>query len=449
MSTITTIKKGLDIKLVGDAEKTITEVLAKRIALKPTDFTGVFPKLLVKEGDKVKAGTPIFFDKYRDNIVFTSPLSGEVTEIKRGAKRKLLEIIIKADSKSESLDFGVADPTKLNKESVTEKLLKSGLWSMIKQRPYTVIANPEAKPKAIFVSGFDNAPLGPDYDFILHGKGEAFQAGLDALTKLTEGKVNVNIHSDQTKTKVLLNSKNVQVNEFKGKYPSGMVGPQIAALNPINKGEVVWVVNPQDVINIGQLFLTGKVCSEKIIAITGSEVLKPRYIKTSAGVCLNDILQDNVSDVEKRFISGNPLTGSQVEATGFLGAYDHQITVLPEGTDQRFLGWIMPNLDQYSYYKSMFSWLTPNKKYKLDTNMKGGERAFVVTGKFEEVFPFDIYPMQLIKAVMAEDIDMMEQLGIYEVEAEDFALIEFISTSKIEIQSVMHNGLEFLRKEMS
>lgn len=449
MSTIKTIKKGLDIKLVGEAEKTITEVLAKRVALKPTDFTGVFPKLLVKEGDKVKAGTPIFFDKYRDNIVFTSPISGEVSEIRRGAKRKLLEVIITADSKGLSEDFGMADPTKLNKESVTEKLLKSGLWSMIKQRPYSVIANPEEMPKSVFVSGFDNSPLGPDYDFILHGKGEAFQAGLDTLSKLTEGKVNLNVHTEHTKTKVLLNSKNVQLNVFKGKYPSGMVGPQISALDPINKGEVVWVVNPQDVVSIGQLFLTGKISSEKIIAITGSEILKPRYIKTSAGICLEDIIKDNVSENEIRYISGNALTGTKVEATGFLGAYDHQITVLPEGTDQRFVGWIMPNLDQYSYYKSMFSWLTPNKKYKLDTNLKGGERAFVVTGKFEEVFPFDIYPMQLIKAVMAEDIDMMEQLGIYEIEAEDFALLEFISTSKIEIQSIIAEGLEFLRKEMS
>ncbi len=449
MSTITTIKKGLDIKLVGEAEKTITEVLAKQIAIKPTDFNGVFPKLLVKEGEKVKAGTPIFFDKYRDNIVFTSPVGGVISEIKRGAKRKLLEIIIEVDAKGDFVDFGTANPTKLNKESVTEKLLKSGLWPLIKQRPYSVIANPEHKPKAIFISGFDNSPLGPDYDFILHGKGEAFQSGLDALSKLTEGKVHLNVHTDLSKTKVLLNSKNVQINPFKGKYPSGMVGPQIAAIDPINKGDVVWVVNPQDVVTIGQLFLTGKFNAEKLVAVTGSEVLKPRYIKTTYGVCLNNILADNLSEVEKRFISGNALTGSQVQLDGFLGMYDSQITVIPEGKEARFVGWIMPNLDLFSYYRSMFSWLSPGKKYKLSTSINGGERAFVVTGKFEEVFPFDIYPMQLIKAVMAEDIDLMEQLGIYEVEAEDFALIEFISTSKIEIQSIIADGLEFLRKELS
>ncbi len=449
MSTITTIKKGLEIKLVGEAEKTITEVHAKRVALKPTDFTGVFPKLLVKEGAIVKVGTPIFFDKYRDDIVFTSPVSGVVSEIKRGAKRKLLEIRIDSDSKNESIDFGSIDPKKLNKESVSEKLLKSGLWSLIKQRPYSVIANPKDSPKAIYISGFDNGPLGPDYDFILHGKGENFQAGLDALTHLTDGKVNLNLHADLTKTKVLLNSQNVQINQIKGNFPSGMLGPQIAALDPINKGDIIWVVNAQDVLTIGQLFLSGKFNSEKLIAITGSEVLKPRYIKTTFGVCFDDILRDIVSDEEKRYISGNALTGTQVSNQGYLGWYDNQITVLPEGIDARFLGWITPNLDQYSFSKSMFSWLTPNKKYALNTNLNGGERAFVMTGQFEKIFPFDIYPIHLIKAVMAEDIDMMEQLGIYEVEAEDFALLEFISTSKIEIQSIMYDGLEFLRKELS
>ncbi|MCK5776697.1 MAG: NADH:ubiquinone reductase (Na(+)-transporting) subunit A, partial [Bacteroidales bacterium] len=257
MSKTTTIKKGLDIKLVGEAERTITEIHAKHVALKPTDFIGVFPKLLVKEGDKIKAGSPVFFDKYRDNIVFTSPVSGVITEIRRGAKRKLLEIRIDADDTNESIEFGISDPKKLNKETVSEKLLKSGMWSLIKQRPYSVIANPKDEPKAIHISGFDNGPLGPDYDFILHGKGEDFQAGLDALKHLTKGEVNLNVHADHSKTKVLLSSKNVTINTIKGKFPSGMIGPQLAALDPMNKGEVVWTVNVQDVIIIGRLFLTG------------------------------------------------------------------------------------------------------------------------------------------------------------------------------------------------
>ncbi len=449
MSTITTIKKGLEIKLVGEAEKTITEVVAKRVALKPTDYTAVFPKLLVKEGAEVKAGTPIFFDKYREDIVFTSPVSGVVTEIKRGAKRKLLEIRIDNDLKNESLDFGSTDPKKLNKDLVSEKLLKSGLWSLVRQRPYSVIANPENEPKAIFISGFDNGPIAPDYDFILHGKGEIFQAGLDAISHLTKGKVHLNIHEDLTKTKVLLNSKNVQINTIKGKYPSGMVGPQIAAIDPMNKGEIVWMIQPQDVVRIGYLFLEGKLVSEKLVAITGSQVKKPRYIKTTVGACFGDILKDNIVEGDSRFISGNALTGIQISKNGYLGVYDSQITVLPEGNEASFIGWITPNLNKFSFYKSMFSWLSPNKEYDLNTNTNGGERAFVMTGQFEKVFPFDIYPMQLIKATMAEEIDEMEQLGIYEVEAEDFAILEFISTSKIEIQSIMADGLEFLRKELS
>ena len=449
MSTITTIKKGLEIKLVGEAEKTITEVVAKCVALKPTDYTAVFPKLLVKEGAEVKAGTPIFYNKYRDDIVFTSPVSGVVTEIKRGAKRKLLEIRIDNDLKNESLDFGSTDPKKLNKDSVSEKLLKSGLWSLIRQRPYSVIANPEDEPKAIFISGFDNGPIGPDYDFILHGKGEIFQAGLDAISHLTKGKVHLNVHQDLTKTKVLLNSKNVQINTIKGKFPSGMVGPQIAAIDPMNKGEIVWMIQPQDVVRIGHLFLEGILSNEKIVALTGSRVKKPKYIKTTVGACIEDILKDNIADGDNRFISGNALTGIQISKNGYLGIYDSQITVLPEGKEASFIGWITPNLNKFSFYKSMFSWISPNKEYNLNTNTNGGERAFVMTGQFEKVFPFDIYPMQLIKATMAEEIDEMEQLGIYEVEAEDFAILEFISTSKIEIQSIMADGLEFLRKELS
>jgi Na+-transporting NADH:ubiquinone oxidoreductase subunit A len=449
MSTITTIKKGLDIKLVGEAEKTLTEVQAKHVAIKPTDFTGCFPKILVNEGDPVKAGTPLFHDKNRHELIFTSPVSGIVSEVKRGAKRKLLEIIIENDKKYEAINFGASNPTKLDKSDITKKLVQSGIWTLIRQRPYSIIANPVHEPKAIFISGFDNGPLGSDYDFVLHGKGEAFQTGLDALAKLTKGKVHLNLHADLTKTKVLLNSQNVQINMFRGKFPSGMVGPQIAALDPMNKGEIVWVVNVQDVVTIGNLFLTGKLVGDKVIALTGSEVTKPRYIKTQYGVCIHELLKDHVSDAEKRYISGNALTGTQIESNGFLGMYDHQITVLPEGTESRFLGWLLPNFDVFSYYRTMFSWLTPGKKYKLNTNMNGGLRAFVVTGKFEQVFPFDIYPMQLIKAVLAEDIDQMEQLGIYEVEAEDFALIEFISTSKVEIQSIIANGLEFLRKELS
>jgi len=449
MSEIIKIKKGLLIKLQGEADRTVSELRSTKYALKPTDFIGVFPKLKVKEGDKVKAGSPVFFDKYRENIQFTSPVSGTITEIKRGAKRVLLEIRIEADDKNEYVDFGAANPISLNREAITEKLLQSGLWSCIRQRPYSTIADPTQNPKAIFISGFDNGPLAVDYDFVLHGKGEVFQAGLNALAKLSSGKLHLNLHALDTQTRVLLNAKNVEINLFKGKYPASLVGTQIAALDPINKGEVVWTVNVQDVLIIGNLFLKGHYDADKLFAIAGSEVLKPHYVKAKKGVCIQELISGNVSKKNNRYISGNPLTGTKIESNGYLSYYHNQLSVIPEGDHSQFIGWITPNLNKFSFYRSLFSWFTPNKTYQLDTNLNGGVRAFVMTGQFEKVFPFDIYPMQLIKAILSRDIDAMENLGIYEIDAEDFALIEFISTSKIEIQSVVADGLEFLRKEMS
>ncbi|MFH1001451.1 MAG: Na(+)-translocating NADH-quinone reductase subunit A [Bacteroidota bacterium] len=449
MSEIIKIKKGLEIKLQGEADRMLSDSVSSKYALKPTDFIGVFPKLTVKESDKVKTGSPVFFDKYRDNIQFTSPVSGTITEIKRGPKRILLEIQIEADGTDDAIDFGKADPNAIEKEVIVEKLLKSGLWATIRQRPYSTIAYPETNPKAIFISGFDTGPLAVDYDYMLHGKGEEFQTGLDALAKLTTGKVHLNLHAYDTTSKVFLNAKNVQINLFSGKHPASLVSTQIAKLDPINKGEMVWTINVQDVVNIGKLFLSGKLCTEKLFAVAGSEVLKPRYFKAKMGVSIQELIKSNVSNNKLRFISGNPLTGTQIEANGYLGFYHNQLSIIPEGDYYQFVGWITPNLNKFSFYRSLFSWLTPKKSYRLDTNLNGGPRAFVMTGQFEKVFPFDIYPMQLIKAVMARDIDMMENLGIYEVDAEDFALIEFISTSKIEVQSIIAEGLEFLRKEMN
>jgi Na+-transporting NADH:ubiquinone oxidoreductase subunit A len=449
MSEIIKVKKGLEIKLQGVADRIVSEIHSTKYALKPTDFIGVFPKLVVKEGDKVKAGSPVFFDKYRGNIQFSSPVSGTVVEIKRGAKRVLLEIRIEEDGANDYVDFGIADPNSLNREAVIEKLLQSGLWNCIRQRPYSIIANPDQNPKAIFVSGFDTGPLGVDYDFILHGKGLEFQAGIDAIAKLTNGKVHLNLHAIETKTKVLLNAKNVQINLFAGKHPASLIGTQIAALSPLNKGEIVWTINVQDVVAIGSLFLKGKYFVDKLIALTGSEVIKTHYFKAKAGVSIENFIANNVKEGALRFISGSPLTGSKIESNGYLSFYDQQFSVIPEGYQSQFIGWIMPNINKFSFYHSLFSWLMPNKSYRLDTNMNGGKRAFVMTGQFEKIFPFDIYPMQLIKAILSRNIELMENLGAYEIDAEDFALIEFISTSKIEIQSIVAEGLEYLRKEMS
>jgi Na+-transporting NADH:ubiquinone oxidoreductase subunit A len=449
MSDVIRIKKGLTINLVGEAEKTITEISPKFCAIKPTDFIGVFPKLLVQEGDTVKAGSPLFFDKYRERIHFTSPISGTVKELRRGDKRVLLEIVIESDGKDATMDFGKSDPNKMTREEIIEKMLASGIWPMIRQRPYSIIADPAVKPKAIFISAFDTAPLAPDYDLVVHGYGEAFQAGIDVLVKLTEGMVHLNISADNTPSKVFTNCKGVQINKFSGKHPAGNVGTQIAYLDPVNKGDILWYLRPQEVLQIGRLFLTGKVDANQLVALTGSEVRRPHYFKTKIGSSIGEMLKENLAGENVRFISGNPLTGKKIEKQGYVGFYDAQISILPEGDHFEFLGWAKPGLNKFSFSHSFFSWLRPGAKYRLDTNYNGGERAFVMTGQFEKVFGWDIYPLQLIKAIMIEDIDLMEKLGIYEVDEEDFALCEFIDTSKTEIQEIVRNGLNLMRKEMS
>ncbi len=442
------IKKGLDIKILGESEKIITDFHANNYALKPTDFIGVFPKMMVKEGDKVKAGSPVFYDKYRDNIIYSAPVSGTIAEVKRGPKRLLMEIRIEADKNIEYEDFGVSDLNSMSREEVIEKLLKSGSWPMIRQRPYSVIADPEDEPKAIFVNGFDTSPLAPDYDLIVHGQGKEFQKGLDVLKKLTSGKVYLNIPAINGQSKVFTNSKNVEINYFEGPHPTGNVSVHIQKIDPINKGDIVWYLKPQEVISIGKLFQEGRFNVSRLIALTGSEVKKKSYMRTHLGACIEKMVEGNTTDVKKRFISGNVLTGEKIEKNGYVGFYDYQVTVIPEGDHYELFGWATPGLKKYSFYNAFLSKALPKNAYKLDTNLHGGKRAYVLTGQFERVFPLDIYPMQLIKAILIEDIDQMEFLGIYEVDEEDFALCEFIDTSKTNIQEIVRTGLNLMRKEM-
>lgn len=449
MTKVIHVKKGLNIPLLGEADKTITEIHSNTFAIRPIDFIGVFPKLMVQPGDKVKAGSPLFHDKVRESLIFTAPVSGTVSEIRRGEKRLLMEVRIDADGKEEFIDFGKAKPENLTREEVIQKLISSGLWPMIRQRPYSIIANPADDPKAIFISAFDTAPLAPDYDFIVHGHGEEFQKGLDALIKLTSGKVHLNLHSEAGHSKVFTNSRGVQVNEFSGPHPSGNVGTQIAYLDPINKGDIIWYLRPQEVMAIGKLFMEGHVNSKRLIALTGPEVKHPRYFKTRTGSCIEKMVHDNLRHDNVRNISGNVLSGKKIEDDCHVGFYDSQVTVIREGDYHEFLGWALPRIHKFSFSKTYFSWLMGKKKYSLDTNLNGGERAFVMTGEFEKVFGWDIYPMQLIKATLIEDIDLMEKLGIYEVDEEDFALCEFIDTSKTDIQAIIRNGLDLIRKEMS
>jgi Na+-transporting NADH:ubiquinone oxidoreductase subunit A len=453
MSKTIKIRKGVDIKLIGQAEKVLARLDRPEVfAIKPTDFHGLIPKLVVKEGQEVKAGHVLFYDKYNERIKFTSPVSGEIAEIRRGDKRKILEVRILADREDRFEDFGAADPKSLTREAVIEKMLNSGVWPLMRQRPFATIANPDHKPKAIFVSAVDSAPLAADSNFVCKDQQNLFQKGIDALGKLTSGKVHLNVWDDSSKSSSFTGITGVQLNKFDGPHPVGNVGVQIHHLDPMNKGEVVWFLYPQDVLTVGRLFHEGHFNAKRIVALAGSEVKQTKYFETIIGAQIKKMVAGNLNEGDNRIISGNVLTGTQIAEDGFLSFYNTLISVIPEGHEPQFFlteGWLSPGFHKFSISKSFPSWLMPGKKYRLNTNLNGEHRAFVVTGEMEKVFPFDIYPMQLVKSIMINDIDMMEKLGIYEVDSEDFALCEFVCTSKIDIQDIVRGGLDVIQKEFA
>ena len=360
-----------------------------------------------------------------------------------------MEVKLKADAETNYESFSTLDEG-ATKEQIIEGLLESGVWPFIRQKPFDIIANPMDTPKAIFISTFNTAPLAPDNDFVLHGLENEFQKGVNFLKKLTDGIVHLNVDGNTNPSSVFTSCKGVQINRISGAHPAGNVGVQIHHIDPINKGDVVWYLYPQDVLTIARLFSEGKYDVSRIVALTGPQVEKPRYYRTIAGSSIENLLNENtIIGDNNRYISGDVLTGKQIDKDGNIGFYDSQITVISEGNQQEFLGWIAPNLDKFSLSKSYFSWLMPSKKYSLNTNYNGEERAYVVTGQYEKVLPMDIYPMQLIKACLIEDIDSMEQLGIYEISPEDVALCEFVCTSKMEVQSIIREGLDLIKKECS
>ncbi|WP_378183008.1 Na(+)-translocating NADH-quinone reductase subunit A [Aquimarina sp. SS2-1] len=449
MSKDIRIRKGLDIKLVGEAEKITAEATKSNVyAIKPDDFHGIVPKVIAKQGTEVKAGEPLFHSKTNEKMLFPSPVSGEVVEIVRGAKRKILAFKILADKEQQFADFGTKDVKAMSGEDVKSHLLAAGCWPFIKQRPYDVIANPDVAPKAIFISAYATAPLAADLEYVLAGKENELQAAVTALSKLTEGDVHVSIGKKGDSPFSGLD--NIILHQVSGPHPAGNVGVQIAKIDPINKGEVVWIVNPQDLVIIGELLLSGKFNSERIIALVGSSVKNPKYFKTRIGAEVSSVVYDSgVNDSNIRVISGNVLTGDNVKPDGNLGFYHDMITVIPEGNDYEFFGWNKPIFNKISPSRALtFSWLFPNKKYDLDTNTNGEHRAFVVTGAYEEVFPMDIYPLQILKACAVNDLDAMEQLGMYEVAPEDFALTEFICASKQPHQEIIREGLDLMLKEI-
>lgn len=459
MSKTIKLKKGFDIKLVGKAEKQLADFApAKTFAIKPTDFVGMQrPKVTVSEGDTVKAGTPILIDKAFENVCYVAPVSGEVIEIKRGDKRKLLEIKILADKEVsyETFDkFSESSLQSLSREDAVAQMCKGGVWPQLIQRPFGVVANPADAPKAIFISGFDSHPLAPDFGFALQGEEKYFQAGVDVLRKLTTGKVYLSLSADASTPAVFANVKGVEVNTFSGPHPAGNVGVHIHHLNPINKGEIVWTVSPFGVAQIGKLFLEGRYDASKVIAVTGSRAKKAVYTKTFIGACVETLVEGNLKEDEKsaiapetRVVSGNVLTGEQIGKNGYLGYYANQITLLPEGHYHEFLGWMKPTASKLSYHRALglLSFLNSKKEYVLDTNVRGEERAFVQTGVFESVTPMDILPVYLLKAIMAEDFDEMEELGIYEVIEEDLALCEFVDVSKHPVQDIIRKGLDLIQ----
>ena len=442
MAKVIKLRKGLDVRLKGKAVPEVAAAVkaADEFALVPDDFVGLKPKVVVKEGDIVRAGDALFVDKLHPEVKFVSPVSGTVSLVERGERRKLQSVRVKPDGSGAAREFDT-------KGDVKALLLESGLFGFFRSRPYDVTANPEDKPKAIFVSAFNSMPLAQDFEVALKGQETEFQAGIDALAQLAP--VYLGISAQQTSSALTV-AKQCEVNVFDGPAPAGNVGVQINHVWPINKGEVVWTLGAEEVIFVGRLMKTGRVNLERTIAVAGSEVKKPCYVKALVGQKIDSLLEGQI-DTEKhlRIINGNVMTGLKTSTDGFLAAHATEINVIPEGDDNaEMLGWIMPRFNEFSTSRSYFSWLLGKKReYVLDARVKGGERHMIMSGEYDKVFPMDIYAGFLVKAIIAGDIDRQEQLGIYEVAPEDFAIAEFVDSSKLELQRIVREGLDILRKE--
>jgi Na+-transporting NADH:ubiquinone oxidoreductase subunit A len=446
------LKKGLDIAIAGRAEcRVVSMTQPDVVKVVPDDYAGFTPKVVVKEGDSVKVGTTLLFDKRHPDLKIVAPVSGSVAEVARGERRKLLYVAIRRDGKQTCEDLAKID---LNapREQVLAAVLGAGFGALIRQRPYDVLANPEVAPKAIFVSAFDSAPLAPDYNFILKGRTAEVQAGLSTLAKLTDG--NVYFSVAPTTAPDLRAAKGVVVTEFVGAHPAGCVGVQINHLNPVNKGEVVWTMNVQDVALLGHFALTGELNLERLIAVAGPEVIEPAYVRTVSGTAISSIVNCNLSHgVKVRVVNGNLLTGTKADEGATLTPFAGVVSAIAEGdhADEAF-GWIMPRFSKFSnnalYLTKLLQKICPKKTFDFDARLLGGRRAFIVSGEMEKVLPMDIMPEQLVKAMIARNIDKMEQLGVYEIAPEDLALCEFVCTSKIEIQRIVREALDYMQKEL-
>ncbi|MBQ9338991.1 MAG: Na(+)-translocating NADH-quinone reductase subunit A [Paludibacteraceae bacterium] len=449
--------RGLDIPMEGVAAKEIGSISRPSVYRIVPDHYAVVPKLLVREGDEVKAGDPLFHHKQFADMLFASPVSGKVKAIVRGERRKVLSIDIEADSVIEYRRYE-SNLGSMSDKEIKHLLLDAGVWSYIKQRPYDCIANPEQKPKAVFISTFDSAPLAPDYDFIVKGHGTELQAGISALAKIAGVPVNIGVRHGSASPEFRA-LKDVVVTEFSGPHPAGNVGVQINHVNPVNKGEVVWTVNIQDVLVLGRLFTKGIVDMQKLVALTGPLAIEPKYYRVLPGMPVSAVFGCNVvKGVPVRYIAGNVLSGHQVELDESISAYDNHFTAIDEGSEtNEFMGWAMPRFDKFSAGRMFFTkYFTSGlrrimfgkKEFQWDARLLGGHRAIIVSGEYDKVFPMDIYPEYLIKAMIAGNLDKMEQLGAYEVAPEDFALCEFVCTSKMPLQAIVREALDNMRKEL-
>jgi len=446
------LKKGFDINIKGKPQKTLaTDFTSRTFAIKPTDFRGIapIPKMLVEVGDHVKAGEPLFFDKQNPDIKFVASVSGEITEIKRGAKRAINEVIIVADSTIQFRPIEKVAINQLGREGLIQHMMTNGCWPFLTQRPYGTLADPQETPKAIFISGFDSAPLATDYNFAVVGLKDYLQTGIDVLSILSGGKVHLSLNGNTQNPSELTSLSKVETHSVSGPHPAGNVGIQIHHIDAINKGDIVWTIKLQDLIALGRVYKDGQFNTERFFAVGGPRVKNPQYFKSYIGANIEHIAKNNLTDDHVRFIGGNVLDGTKMQSNGHMGFYKDAISVIEEGDKYEMFGWIWSNYPKPSASKAFFSSLFggKDKEFDVNTNTHGEKRALVVTGQYEKVLPMDLYPMQLIKAIMFGDLDQMEGLGLYEVLEEDLALCEFVCTSKNPVQKVLREGLDMMREQ--
>jgi len=442
------IKRGMNIHIKGKAiPKVDGPFRAETCALKPGDFVGMspIPKVELSPGDEVKAGDILFYDKKRPEILYASPVSGEIAEIRRGEKRRINEIVILADKENRYREFEKADPASLSRGELVKRLVQAGAWPFLRQRPFDIVPDPNSEPDFIWVSTFDTSPLAPDYHFVLQGQEKDFRTGVEVLKKLADGNVHFGVNDAEKPLDFLTNIEGIKYHWFKGPHPAGNVGIQVHHVRPLNKNTTMWYIQPQDILVLGRLFNEGRFDTTRLVAVAGSEIKDPHYVRTFQGANIEKMVRGNLLNDHVRYISGNVLTGTKIASNGFLGFYDNLVTVIEEGDTYEMFGWLFPSYPKPTASPTFFSYLHQGEELPVNTNMHGGERAFVVTGLYERVLPMDVYPMQLLKAILTQDFEKMEGLGIYEISKEDFALCEFVCPSKTPIQDIVNQGLELIR----